>query len=295
MSPFEIVIIVVAVLIAVFLFLLFSVFIINKKFFGSRGDFSNIVSHTVPSDYPDILSTKITTKNENNVTLRGYFYKLKKDEKPKGLIIFFHGVGGGQNMYQAQIMYFVRNNYYVIAFDNEGSGMSDGKCIGSLGQCNNDARAVLKFVNSIDEFKSLPIYTLGHSLGGYASICSTLNNILPIKKSVSISGFHDLVSISMVRIPKGLFFLRPFIYLFGYIECGKTCNYTMSKAIKKNPHIKFFHLQGSNDDIVPNKISSDKLTKKTKNAKNFKMKIYEGAEHPHQAQSPKAIDINTLK
>ena len=23
--------------------------------------------------------------------------------------------------------------------------------------------------------------------------------------------------------------------------------------------------------------------------------VYEGAEHPHQAQNPKAIDINTLK
>ena len=96
--------------------------------------------------------------------LQGYVYGLNQDQ---GLVVVVHGLGGGADSYLPQITYFVDQGWRVFAYDATGSFDSEGKTTKGFPQALIDLDAALTYINSQEEFASLPILLFGHSWGGY--------------------------------------------------------------------------------------------------------------------------------
>ena len=126
--------------------------------------------------------------------LRGekvYFGDLSSCKKA---LVFFHGAGGGHTAYEKEIAYFARHGYLVYAYDNTGCMDSEGRVVGDLAQSVSDAKAFFDYLKEDRDIKGMPLYALGHSWGGLATIYC-LKEEVPVKKCVSLAGIADLATI----------------------------------------------------------------------------------------------------
>ncbi len=108
--------------------------------------------------------------------LKGYVYTAKKS---KGLIIFAHGIHAGADDYLPIIKYLVEHKYSVIAYNTTGTYESEGDS--TIGMCQSlvDMDNVVKYVQSNPKYKDMPLFTMGHSWGGYAA-----SSVLALRKNI---------------------------------------------------------------------------------------------------------------
>lgn len=128
---------------------------------------------------------------EKGVRLRGYYYSsLKK----KGLVIVSHGMKAGGDDYLPIIEYMVNNGYDVFSYDATGTYSSEGK--DTVGMCQSliDLQSTINYVKSIDGFKNMPIFLIGHSWGAYA--CSSVLSLCGgISGCALIAGMYNATTL----------------------------------------------------------------------------------------------------
>ena len=118
--------------------------------------------------------------------LQGYIYG--DDNNSQGLIVFSHGIFACHDEYLGAIVQFVDRGWKVFAFDNTGTGGSEGKDSVGLVQGPLDLHAALCYIESEPEFSGMKKFLMGHSQGGY-SVCAVLNFDHKIDGVVSLAGF----------------------------------------------------------------------------------------------------------
>ncbi len=98
--------------------------------------------------------------------LKAYVYTAKKS---KGLVVFAHGIRAGADEYLPIIHYMVKHGYSVLAHNTTGTYESGGDS--TVGMCQSlvDIDNVIRYVQSRPEYKNMPLFTMGHSWGGYAA------------------------------------------------------------------------------------------------------------------------------
>jgi len=93
-------------------------------------------------------------------------------EKPKAVILLIHGVAEHCARYEALGNHFAKKGYSTMAFDLPGHGRSPGTP-GHIDRFSDYIDAALSFYDSIkNKYPSLPVFLLGHSMGGL--ICTQL-------------------------------------------------------------------------------------------------------------------------
>jgi alpha-beta hydrolase superfamily lysophospholipase len=99
-----------------------------------------------------------------------FFRVLEPLTAPKAAIILIHGHGDHSGGLQNISDSLVRNNYIVYAFDLRGHGQSSGKrgYIRSWNEFRGDLHEFRKLV-TLDQ-PDLPLYIVGHSLGGLITL-----------------------------------------------------------------------------------------------------------------------------
>jgi len=108
---------------------------------------------------------------------------------PEGLVVISHGMGGGEESYLAEALYFVDHGYQVLCYSNTGCWDSEGRdCVG-LNQSVLDLDAALDWVESDSRFDGVPVFLYGHSWGGYAVTAIFHFGHAQIAASASVSGF----------------------------------------------------------------------------------------------------------
>ena len=117
--------------------------------------------------------------------LQGYVYG---ENNTKGLIIFSHGIFACHEDYLGPILEMVNRGWQVFAFDNTGTGDSEGKDSVGLVQGPLDLHAALCYIETAPEFAGMKKFLMGHSQGGY-SVCAVLNFEHKLDGVVSLSGF----------------------------------------------------------------------------------------------------------
>lgn len=117
--------------------------------------------------------------------LRGYVYG---EDNSKGLVIISHGLGSSSEGYFLETLFFIEHGWQVLAYDNTGSHISDGKNTRGISQSLLDLDAALGYAALDKKLCNLPIVLYGHSWGGYA-VTSILNWHPEIKAVVSVAGF----------------------------------------------------------------------------------------------------------
>lgn len=123
--------------------------------------------------YPRVSISFSSGKNR----LQGFLYGDKESDR---LLVFCHGLGSGHEDYMNEIIYMTDAGYRVLAYDETGSGMSEGKTSVGVLQSALDLDAAFDYIESSDDLKDLPVYLMGHSWGGFA-VAETL-------------GRHDIVA-----------------------------------------------------------------------------------------------------
>ena len=153
-------------------------------------------------------------------------YLYGKDNS-KGLIVVAPGHRDSNDIKLYEIMYFVDAGFQVICFDYTGCYTSKGKAFGGYTQAAYDLDSVLSWCDEAEQFRELPVYLFGHSLGGYA-VTTVLNYQHKVDAVVSASGFNcarEQWECSIKRFTGPAYFLiKPINLLFIHFKYGADKN-----------------------------------------------------------------------
>lgn len=183
--------------------------------------------------------------------LRGHLYAppaIKND----GLVVISHGLGGGEESYLPEALYFLDHGYQVLAYSNTGCWESEGEnCVG-LSQSVLDLDAALAWVESEPRFDGEPVYLFGHSWGGYA-VAAVLAFGHHIAASASIAGFNDPMTMIVEwgggMMGPAIYLEYPFLWLDQKLIFGETFGLTAVDAINStDTPVMIIH--GDNDQTV---------------------------------------------
>ena len=116
-----------------------------------------------------------------------FFRVIEPLSAPKAAIILVHGHGDHSGGLQNLSASLVENNYIVYAFDLRGHGNSAGKrgFIRSWNEYREDLHEFHKLV-SLDQ-PDLPLFIVGHSLGGLMTLDYTVEHSAGISGIIAIS------------------------------------------------------------------------------------------------------------
>ena len=172
-----------------------------------------------------------------------YYYEL---EKYKGILVFSHGMFANHEAYLQDIEYLAKNGYKVIGFDYFGTEYSDGKNLRGLG----NSLACLDFVvfETLKKFKDYKVYVMGHSWGGFASLCIQKYQTR-LAGVVTMAPFVKAPNLLLNMGPKYLYPALPFFMLKDCISCGA---YSLDNGIRilKEGKVRTLVLHSRDDHMV---------------------------------------------
>ena len=97
--------------------------------------------------------------------------KVDVPEQPKGVIVIVHGLCEHQGRYDYVTQYLMEQGFKIYRFDHRGHGRSKGQRA-----YYENREIIIEDVNifvdlALKENPNLPVFLLGHSMGGYAVSC----------------------------------------------------------------------------------------------------------------------------
>jgi len=114
------------------------------------------------------MKRSISTKEDFFQTSDGVsiYEKITETENAKGVVILVHGIAEHIGRYDYTTAYLAENGYNTVGWDLRGHGRSSGKriYIRRFHQYLDDLNEVLSRTRSA--FPGLPVFLLGHSMGG---------------------------------------------------------------------------------------------------------------------------------
>lgn len=203
----------------------------------------------LPKDYNFELTSnfeEITHKTKDNISLNSLLFKT---EKPKGLVIFFHGNSGSISDWKDDYKFYNELGYDFLITDYRGFGKSDGT-INSQDQVLNDA--LLVFDSASKQYRHKLINVVGYSFG--SSVAAYVASKRKVKSLILLAPFYSLIDMK-----KQIYPLIP-NFLLKY-------NFETYKYIDQvEEDILIFH--GVDDKLIGIE-SSKKLKKHLKNEDEF--------------------------
>lgn len=259
--------------------------------------------------------------HDSNVNL---FYRLDSTLNPKGNVVINHGFAEHLGRYDYLTDKLRQAGYNVLRYDLRGHGQTKSKkgYIESYQKFIEDADLMVDFM--IDHHPEVPIFMLGHSMGGFVTSLYGLTH--PEKLSGQIfsgaaNGVLPILNNGVDNIIKKLAKVTPKL-LFPNIVDDKICSdQAVVEAYKKDPNvlksatINFYNeflnkgvhvvlddmntydlpcliLHGQKDSIVPNTISIDFYQQI--NSEDKELVIYSGLYHEILNELKKDDILNTI-
>ncbi len=259
MELWGIILIVFIIIFFFYLLLCFAVlFRVCKKLFWVRGTDPDNPCYLRFEDYPS-LQRKEYKCGYYGKAIRGYIYSDKRTTKPKGFIVLSHGFFGTHIQYLLDISMLAQAGYLILAYDQYGCGLSDGKNQDNLSIAIYVLENVLHDVIKRHLNGDLPIYLYGHSWGGYAVSGALKKYADVVKKAVVRSGFVSPVRAGLnllkMKFPKFSVFITPGIYISYLFFFGLKCFTKGTRGLKTNHKTKVLYLYANNDKMIDYKNS----------------------------------------
>ncbi len=251
---------------------------ISKRCEGNKN-----LKYLEADDFDNLDAKPISFKSDKDQTLNGFIYKSTQVENLKGVIVFSHGMGAGHLAYTTEINYFAQKGYLIVAYDNTGSCLSEGKKLYGFAQGVIDLKYAINFVSSQDELNHLPLLLLGHSWGAY-SVCnvSALISDKNIRGIAAFSPFNSMnkliCDIAKAKTKINLSLLSPFFDLINLFRFGRAGILRSCSTINSNSTPTLI-MHGGKDMQVS--IQNSPVGRKNKISKNPNVKtvLYENKFH----------------
>ena len=244
-----------------------------KKALGGRGDGSPTLPYWTAEELG--MSTSPFEFYSGKWKLRGFRYRMGND-KPKGVAIFFHGLGSAESAYTKQIALLAKQGYLVYAYDNTASGMSEGDAIPDLTQTLLDQKAFFDFLDKDKEAAGLPRVAMGHSWGGFTALCA-LQPEYHVEKVVSFAGFHSVIGAMLFSAPS-LKKIAPLIVSYQKRRFKPFGGLDALDLMKKT-EAKVLYIQGDKDEAVSFKDNFQVFEKELKDRPNIVLLRRKGYGH----------------
>jgi len=105
----------------------------------------------------------------NKKGLRIYYRQWIPTTETKAILFVVHGIAEHSGRYQTLVDYFVAKGYQVETLDHEGHGKSEGHPL-YVADFEDYLDPIKQRIDSLQQtFPQLPIYMVGHSMGGLIS------------------------------------------------------------------------------------------------------------------------------
>lgn len=194
-------------------------------------------------------------KTDENAVINAIHFKL---EKPKGVVLFFHGNAGDLSRWGTLAEYFVEKQYDVLVMDYRTFGKSKGKL--SEKALFHDAQYCYDYLK--DKYNEEDILVYGRSLGtGMATFIASKNNP---KLLILETPFYSILDVAQSRFP-----MFPVKHILKY----KLLSYQYVKGIE----CPILMLHGTKDRVVP--YESAKKLFEVSSKKNTTFVTIEGGNH----------------
>ncbi|MBQ3567075.1 MAG: alpha/beta fold hydrolase [Oscillospiraceae bacterium] len=279
----------IVVIVLCVLVILFSVvsFFATKSVFNDMFGRADIPEYTAFIRYDDVSDKydreEVSFKSGEN-TLKGHIYGNENNEK--GLVVISHGLGGYSESYFGEIRYFVDNGYKVIAYDNTGSGNSEGEGTTGMAQSAIDLDSALTFAESDERLNSLPFFLYGHSWGGYA-VTAVLDNGHDITAVASVAGYNSPMGIiyefGQDMLGKPFAFIEyPFMWLNNKLLFGSEANVSAVDSINSTDTAVLI-IHGTGDETILYDGASIIAQKENITNPNVEYRTIEGVTNGHNS------------
>jgi hypothetical protein len=239
------------------------VHLVQQVGFGERQDKNPKLKYYSAKDFG--LTAKPISYPYKKYTIRGFVYYKGELSACKKLVIFAHGMGGGQASYTTEIAYYVNCGYAVLAPDYVGCDLTEGN--GSLGFAAG-AECIIGaclFAKSHEVLCNMPIVLVGHSWGGYNVLCAASK--VKVQGVVAFSAFNSptkaIVDAAVGMAGKKMLIVRlvrPYLWLYNFFKFGRMGNLKAGKAISKT-NTPALLIHGAQDNVVPLSNSAAKKAK----------------------------------
>ena len=202
-----------------------------------------------------------------------------KEKDVKGLLIFVHGMGAGHFSYTTEINTLTKNGYKVLAYDNTGTCMSEGKSLNGFYQAVFDLKSCLEYVKTNEDLNKYNIGLIGHSWGAY-SVVQVLKYRPNVKAVVALCGpdtFENIITSSMKSFGN---VLKPFIRFIIKNKFGKDGIQKSSDVLQNiSENVSVLLIHGEADKICTYENSIVYNKDKFEKNENIMTVSYEGKEH----------------
>ncbi len=249
---------------------------IYKSFAYTRCDDLGLAYYFTSDDFPELRKEEYPFKSSMGHTLQGYIYYYDNPVQDK-LVVFDHGFGGGHESYMKEIEMLCKSGFKVFAYDHTGCMASGGDTPNGMAQSLRDLDDCIKEIKVNDELKSLDIYVIGHSWGGFSTLnISKLHN--DIKKVVVISGFvsvTDLVNSFFSGILKGY---RKIVLELENRSNPEFVRYNAVSSLKDTT-AEVLLIYSSNDNLCKKDPHYDLLFENLKDKSNIKFLLVNNKGH----------------
>ncbi len=181
--------------------------------------------------------------------LKTYVYTAKKS---KGLVVFAHGIHAGADDYLPIIKYLLDHRYSVVAHNVAGTYESEGDS--TVGMCQSlvDIDNVIAYLQSDPAYKDKPLFTMGHSWGGYAA-----TSVLALKKNIkACAAIAPMRNGSTMMLEKGEQYVgkiakvaTPIFQVYQKMLFGEYTEYDALRGINES-NIPVLIAQGIDDTVI---------------------------------------------
>lgn len=223
--------------------------LMNDTFARTEPPEPGLTSQILYEDIADRYDREAVSFLSGENRLAGHLYC---GDNPEGLVVISHGLGGGEESYLPEMMYFADHGYQVLCYSNTGCWDSEGKNSVGLNQSVLDLDAALTWVESESRFDGVPVFLFGHSWGGYA-VTAIFHFDHDIAASASVAGFNQamptILSWGEGMIGPLIYAEYPFIWLNQKLTFGNIFSLTAVDALNSTD-TPVLILHGSGDTTV---------------------------------------------
>lgn len=186
--------------------------------------------------------------------LAGYKYSMGSQEKPRGVVVFSHGLfSGGQNRYMPILAYFASCGFAVFAYDATGNDASGG-LVGGIPRGVMDLDYAIRYVKQDPDYEDLPICLFGYSWGAY-SVANVLNFHKDIKAAAVFAGFDKsfeaIRHLGWEEVGGWIDLAMPYVKLYERLLFGDYAAATALDGFAAASDTRIMIVHSTDDTVVP--------------------------------------------